>query len=143
VFRFCSVLSKEDCGLPGSRGDVVTLIHVCATSLHLLLTTFSMAELMYSHSSCNVEERTTLQLRNCRKRFFWDVTPCSLAEVQQRSVCRLLLAGFLLSLLFYPEDGVIKLLRNVGRLLPDYMGSHPWREYVHNHRCENLTPNTN
>jgi hypothetical protein len=39
----------------------------------------------------------------------------------------MLLAGFLLAILFDPEDGSSKFLLNVGGLLPDYTALHPRR----------------
>jgi hypothetical protein len=36
---------------------------------------------------------------------FWDVTPCNLVNVCFRTGTTVLLAYFLLRLLFYPEDG--------------------------------------
>jgi hypothetical protein len=44
---------------------------------------------------------------------FWDITPCSPFKVNQR-FCYLLHAGFLLALLFDPEDGDGLFFRNVG-----------------------------
>jgi hypothetical protein len=46
--------------------------------------------------------------------------------------CRLLLAGYLLYLLFSLEDEGSLVLRNVGEFIPDYMVSQS------SHRCENL-----
>jgi hypothetical protein len=40
----------------------------------------------------------------------------------QNTACHLLLAGFLLGLLFNPEDGVNMFLLNDGGHLPNYMG---------------------
>jgi hypothetical protein len=51
---------------------------------------------------------------------FWDIRPCSPLKVKRRfggtcgSACRLLHAGFLLGLLFDPEDGEDIFLQNVG-----------------------------
>jgi hypothetical protein len=80
---------------------------------------------------------------------FWDVTSCSLAEVyrtfevtycfhlQGQRISRAIKAGphqagshsasWLLGLLLDPEDGGSTFLRNVGKLLPDYITSHPRR----------------
>jgi hypothetical protein len=69
----------------------------------------------------------------------WDVTPYSLVDVQRfggsyclhhqgLSVSRLFLAGYLLRLLFEPDDGGSMILQNVVELLPDYMASHPRRQ---------------
>jgi hypothetical protein len=40
------------------------------------------------------------------------------------SACHLLLAGFLLELLFDPEDGGSTFLQNVSGHLPEYMALH-------------------
>jgi hypothetical protein len=66
---------------------------------------------------------------------FWDVTCCSPASSPkfQRNTLRpslcLLLAGFLLGLLFDPEGGDRLFLWNVGQLLHDHMMSHHRRWY--------------
>jgi hypothetical protein len=47
--------------------------------------------------------------------------------IMQSSACSLLLAGFLLHLLFHPEDVGSTFLRNVGGFLPDYTMLQPSR----------------
>jgi hypothetical protein len=39
----------------------------------------------------------------------------------------LLHAGYMLGLLFYPEDGGSTILQNPGELLPEYLALHLWR----------------
>jgi hypothetical protein len=77
---------------------------------------------------------------------FWDVMKCSPVEIHDRFggtyclplqnrrvsqqrvggfVCCLLLAGYVLGLLFDPEDGDSTFPRNVNQLLPDYTKSIP------------------
>jgi hypothetical protein len=47
----------------------------------------------------------------------------------KRKTCLLFLpAGFLLALLFDPENGGDMILRNISCLLPDYMVLHPRRQ---------------
>jgi hypothetical protein len=66
---------------------------------------------------------------------FLYMTPCSLAECVTQShiqedtefVLCLFLAGPLVGLLLYPEDGGSKFLRDVSEFLPDYTASHPIR----------------
>jgi hypothetical protein len=78
---------------------------------------------------------------------FWDLTPCcNLVEdnqhfgdtynlhlqgqrVNQSSAYCQLLAGFMLGLLFDPEDGDTTFHQSVGGLLLDYTALHP-RRYV-------------
>jgi hypothetical protein len=47
--------------------------------------------------------------------------------IYRRFACCLLHAGFLLGLLFYPEDGGDMFLRNVGRLSANYTALYPRR----------------
>jgi hypothetical protein len=49
--------------------------------------------------------------------------------MNQDSVFRLLIADFLLRLLFYPEDEGDMFLRNIGGLLPNYNGFQVRRPY--------------
>jgi hypothetical protein len=42
-----------------------------------------------------------------------------------KSACLLLLAGFILDLLFNPEDGSSMFLQNTNGLLLDYIALHP------------------
>jgi hypothetical protein len=52
---------------------------------------------------------------------FWDIPPCSPVEVH----LRLPLTGYLLRLLFDPEDGGSIFIRNFEGLLLDYTVLHP------------------
>jgi hypothetical protein len=62
---------------------------------------------------------------------FWDVMVCSqftnILEEEQSSACHLLLDGYLLVLLFHPEDRGGTFLQNISELLPEYTVSHPRR----------------
>jgi hypothetical protein len=49
------------------------------------------------------------------------------AEVEVLLSCRVLPSGYVLGLLFYPEDGGSKFIRKVGKFLPDSTASHPRR----------------
>jgi hypothetical protein len=95
---------------------------------------------------------------------FWDATPYNMVEIYWRfgekyylhlqakktrqasdylesSSKRdtlLLLASFLLGLLFNPEKECSTLLWNIGKLLPDYTASHSKRQYFDSHRRKNL-----
>jgi hypothetical protein len=69
---------------------------------------------------------------------FRDTAPCtpvkysrSFGVIYHRasSVCCLIQAGFLLGLLFDPEDGSDMFLRNVDRISPDYMTLYCISEY--------------
>jgi hypothetical protein len=61
---------------------------------------------------------------------FWNVTTCSPIEVQQcfegtaKLACYLLLAGYFLGLFFNSEDKLSILLRNVDKVLLNYMPLH-------------------
>jgi hypothetical protein len=46
---------------------------------------------------------------------------------KQSSIRRLLFVGFFFGLLFYHEAGDSTVLRNIDRLLPNYMALHPRR----------------
>jgi hypothetical protein len=62
----------------------------------------------------------------------WDVMPCSLVRVSR--CCYLL--DYLLGLLLNPEDTGSTFLRNILKLLPDYIASH-LNSALHNHLCQN------
>jgi hypothetical protein len=47
---------------------------------------------------------------------FWDMTPCSLLNVDRAQIATCFHAGFLLGLFFDPEDEGDMFLRNVGFL---------------------------
>jgi hypothetical protein len=87
---------------------------------------------------------TAVVMKSC---IFWDMTPCSplkidvseehiayifraeeQTEQETSSACYLCQVGFLLGLLFDPDDDGEIFLRNVGRLTTDYMALYPRRQ---------------
>jgi hypothetical protein len=62
-----------------------------------------------------------LTVASIKMSVFWVVVPCSLVEVKRRfrGTCRLHH--------YCPDDGGSKHLRNIGKLLPDYMALQPRR----------------
>jgi hypothetical protein len=85
---------------------------------------------------------TAVTMKN-RHTLFWNVTPCSLVEVQRRFVGvhylhlqgsskQISLSACLLSILFYPEDGDSRFIRNVPKCLLEYTTSHPRSWYSSN-----------
>jgi hypothetical protein len=47
-----------------------------------------------------------------------------------KTVCHLLLAGYLLSLILYPEDRGSMFFLNAGKLLPNYGALHARTQYI-------------
>jgi hypothetical protein len=58
----------------------------------------------------------------------WELQRTNEGKNRPNSACYFLLAGGLLSLFFNSEDGGSMFLRNIGRLVLDYMVSHPIRQ---------------
>jgi hypothetical protein len=114
---WCRLLKYTPCGQcdaaeTGVRRRRRVYLH-CAV-LSPRASTF-LTQISYSHSrnTHSVSQPTKLRWSTV----FWDVTPCSPAEVQD---C-------LLGLLFDPEDGDVTFLQTVGGPQPEYTPSHSAR----------------
>jgi hypothetical protein len=80
----------------------------------------------------------SVKILTLKNTIFWDLMPWSPVEVHHcfRGTCRLccayclLLASFILDLLFDPETGGSTLLQSIGEHLPDCLSLHPRRYYT-------------